>query len=81
MKRSASSGSFSACVIGRALGLEVGWQIVVRVAVAVCADDPDFLAPQLLAKGLQDADFVGDAVDALAGLGRPSPSRRPARGR
>ena len=56
-------------VIGRALGLEVGGQVFVGVAVTVGADDPDFLAAQLLAQCLEHANLVGDAVDALAALG------------
>ena len=69
MKRSASRGRLQRLVIRNALGLEVGRKIVVRVAVAVGADHPDLLAAQLVAQGLQDADLVGDPVDALASLG------------
>ncbi len=60
---------FQRRVIGRTLGLKVGGQVLVRVAIAVCADDPDLLAAQPRSKGLEHANLVGDAVDALAALG------------
>ena len=55
-------------IIRCALRLEVGREILVRVAISVGADDPDLLAPKLVAQGVQDTDLVGDPVDAL-----PSP--------
>jgi hypothetical protein len=56
-------------IIRCALSLEVGRKILIRVAVSISADHPDFLAPKLIAQGLQDADFVGDPVDPLTSLG------------
>jgi hypothetical protein len=52
-------------VVDVPLGLEVPGKVLVGVAVAVCPLDPDLLAPQPLAQGLEDADLVVDAVDAL----------------
>ena len=51
-------------IVGGPLGVEVRRHILVGVAVAVGAPDPDLLASQLLAEGLQYADLEGDAVDA-----------------
>ena len=39
------------------------------VSVSVGAGDPDLFAAQLFAKGLQNADLIGDPVDALPSLG------------
>ena len=47
---------------------EVGRQVLVRVAVAVGAGDPDLLAAELVAQGLERADLVGDPVDARPAL-------------
>ncbi len=58
-------GQLQRLIIRCALSLEIGRKILIRVAVSVGADHPDFLAPKLIAQGLQDADFVGDPVDAL----------------
>ena len=46
-----------------------GADVVVRVPVAIGADHPDLLAPQLVAEGLQGTDLVGDPVDARPPLG------------
>ena len=56
-------------VVRGSLRLEVGRHVVVRVAVAVGADHPDLLAPQLVAERLQGADLIGDPVDARPPLG------------
>ena len=56
-------------VVRRSLRLEVGRHIVVRVPVAIGADHPDLLAAQLVAERLQDADLIGDPVDARPPLG------------
>jgi hypothetical protein len=37
----------------RTCGPRIGGQVLVRVAIAVCAHDPDFLATQLRSKGLE----------------------------
>jgi len=62
-------------------GIEIGRQIMIWIAVAVGALDPNLLAAELLAQGLQGADLVGDAVDTWAALGvalqhRVAPGRR-----
>ena len=57
-------GEIKARVVGRALGLEVLRQILVRVAVAVGADDPDLLGPQPLAQLAERAQLETDAVRA-----------------
>jgi hypothetical protein len=44
-------------------GLEVGRQILVGIAIAIGAFDPDLLATQLLAQRLQRANLIGDPVD------------------
>ena len=49
--------------------LEVGRQILVGIAIPIGALDPDFLATQLLAKGLQRANLIGDPVDPGLTLG------------
>jgi hypothetical protein len=51
-------------IVRRSLRLEVDRQIVIRVPVAIGADHPDFLAPQLFAERFQDADLIGDSVDS-----------------
>jgi hypothetical protein len=56
-------------IIRYALRLEVGREVLIGVAVSVGTDDPDLFAAQLFAKGLQNADFIGDPVDALPPLG------------
>ena len=56
-------------IIRCALRLEVGREILVRVAVPVGPDHPDLLAAQLVAQRLKDADLIGDPVDALTSLG------------
>ena len=61
---SASLGELQGGIVGGPLRVEVGGQILVGVAVAVGALDPDLLAAESLAEGLQHADLVGDAVDA-----------------
>ena len=48
------------------MGVEVRRKVVVRVAVAVAAFDPNFFAAQAFAQHLEDADLVVDAVDTLA---------------
>src|SRR3954470_1081840 len=53
-------------IIGSTLGLETGGQVLVRVAVAICSDDPNLLATQLLMQILEHANLVGNAVEALA---------------
>ena len=52
-------------VIGVAPGVEIRRQIVVGVAEPIGPLDPDLLAPEAVAKRLQHADLVVDAVDAL----------------
>ena len=49
--------------------LEIRGQILVGVAVAIRAFDPDLLAAQLLAQRLQRADLIGDPVDLGPALG------------
>ena len=49
--------------------LEVRRQILVGIAIAIGAFDPDFLATQLLAQRLQRANLVGDPVDPGPSLG------------
>ena len=44
---------------------EVGRQIRIGIAKPVRARDPDFLAAQPFAQGLEHADFVVDAVHPL----------------
>jgi hypothetical protein len=56
-------------VIRGSLRLEVGRHVVVRVPVAIGADHPDFLAPQLVTERVQDTDLVGDPVDARPPFG------------
>jgi hypothetical protein len=51
------------------LGLEVGRQILVGIAIAIGAFDPDFLATQLLAQRLQRANLTGDPADPGSTLG------------
>ena len=53
-----------------AVGLEVGWEVLVGVAPFVRADDPDLLAAQPLAQRLKDARLVHAADDP----GRPRES-------
>ena len=43
-----------------------GGQVFVGIAIPVGADDPDFLAAQLLAQGFQYRHLVGNAIDAIA---------------
>ena len=50
-------------------GLEVRRQILVGIAIAIGAFDPDFLATQLLAQCLQRANLIGDPVDPGPTLG------------
>jgi hypothetical protein len=57
------------CLIIRyALGLEIRREVLIGVAISVGTDDPDLFAAQLFAKGLQNADLIGDPVDALPPL-------------
>ena len=56
-------------VVRGSLRLEVGRHVVVRVPVAIGADHPDLLAPQLVAECLQGTDLIGDPVDARPPLG------------
>ena len=73
------SGQFQRFIIFCPLRIKICWQILVRIAVAVCAHHPDFLAPQLCPERLQDTDFIRDAIDApLADC--PAPSRHAANG-
>src|SRR3954467_5864868 len=64
------SGLAEAFAAGGTAIVEVGGQILVRVAETVRTRNPHLLASQLLAQGLQDADLVVDAVDARASVGR-----------
>ena len=43
--------------------LEIHGQILVGIAIAIGAFDPDLLATQLLAQRLQRANLIGDPVD------------------
>ncbi len=52
-------------IIPFAVALEVGRQVLVRIAVAVGPDHPDLLAAQALAQGLKHGDLIGDAIDAI----------------
>ena len=52
-------------IVGRALVCEVLGQVVIRIAEAAGVPDPDFLAPDFLAQGVQDAQFVIQATDLL----------------
>src|SRR5262245_61271795 len=45
--------------------LEVGREVVIRVAAAVRPDDPDLLAAQPLPQRLENGDLGGDAIDPL----------------
>jgi hypothetical protein len=47
---------------------EIGGDIVIRIAIPVSANDPDFLTTQSLPKNLKDTKFVADAVDARLAL-------------
>jgi hypothetical protein len=49
--------------------VEVGGQVLIGIAAAVGDNHPDLLAAELLTQRLEHADFVGDAVDALAPVG------------
>ena len=49
-----------------ALGLEIGRQVLVGIAVAVGADDPDLLGTQALAQPRQNAEFGVDHVHSAA---------------
>jgi hypothetical protein len=55
-------------VVGLAAHCEVGRQIIIRIAVAIGASDPDLLAAHPFAHGLEDVELVADAVDAPAPL-------------
>jgi hypothetical protein len=58
------------CLIIRyALRLEVGREVLIGIAVSAGTENPDLFAAQLFAKGLQDADLIGDPIDALPPLG------------
>ena len=61
-------GELQRGIVGGPLRVEVGGQVLVGVAVAVGAPDPDLLAAQPLAQRLQDADLVGDPVDACVAV-------------
>ena len=56
-------------VITVAPGIEVGWQVKVRIAVAVRADHPDFLGAQSLAQCAQHTDFIVDTIHPFAAVG------------
>jgi hypothetical protein len=62
------ASSVQGLVIGRTRGVEVGRQVLVGVAEAVGANDPDLLARQALVQGLQYADLIVDALHADAPL-------------
>ena len=61
-------GLLECLVVARAFLLEVQWQVVVGIAVAIGIDHPDLLATQLLTELLQNVDLVVDAVDPLVTL-------------
>jgi hypothetical protein len=61
-------GELERGVIGRPLHLKISGDIVLRVAIAVRADDPDFFAAQLFAQRLQHANLIGNAVDPRSPL-------------
>ena len=52
-----------------ASGFEVGREVLVGGSPFVRANDPDLLAAQALPQGLQNADFIVDALDTVP-LGR-----------
>src|SRR4051812_43394136 len=45
--------------------VEVGWEVVVGIPVAVRTNDPDLFAAQPLPQCLENGDLVIDAVDPL----------------
>jgi len=55
-------------VVLGAAGLEVGGQVLIRVAPPAGAGDPDLLAGQVLAQRLEGDDLVDHADDALAAV-------------
>ena len=52
-------------VVFVAVCLKIGGQILIRVAITIGADDPDFLAAQLFTQGFQYGYLVGDTINAI----------------
>jgi len=45
--------------------IEVRWQILIRIAPPLRANDPYFFAPQLVAQRLEHADLICGPLDPL----------------
>jgi hypothetical protein len=55
-------------VIGLALGIEIGGQVLVGIAIAIGALGPQLAGPQALAHGAQHIELVTHAIDPLRAL-------------